>query len=351
MTAAFWVGTPQKGHLLAYAHDDSKPDEVGAWTYTSAIMAYYWSWKYFADAESGQRVAAEWAWTRQRARDPAELAKCGPGAKFNFESDDTGWDVGFYLAAYDVTHDSVALTAAESSLDCAWRTWWDATSGGYWYTEKHGNKTMYQAVLTHDSEWAYRLTHKDIYRTRAVASEAWVAAHLRRGDGLYWKAVGADGSLPEQRIRYMINPGQSVTMIVGNMAQAIAEVWLYQDTHDPHYLARAQGTAAGIRRYEVDSSGVLIDDQDGFVNGWEMCPFAHDVVAVLSPPEKAAWGQALRTSALSVWQQDRRPDGSFGADWGGPPTGGAWEKHGQVVAAKITVSGGAVDVVVAGAIP
>jgi hypothetical protein len=349
LTAAFWIGTPTAGHLRMDAKEDKQ--EVGVWEQAQMISAYYGAWKYLGDAQAGQIVAAEWAWVQHRASTPADLAACGPGVKFNFGSDDTGWDVGFFLQAYDVTHDPTTLTAAAGALDCAWRTWWDGTlGGGYWYNNQHADKTMYQAVLTLDCEWLFRLTHEARFQQRAIASEQWTVSGLGRDDGLYWKGVHKDGKVPEGR--YQIEPGRSVTMIQGNMAQAVAEMWLYQDTGKPMYLQRARQTASAILQYEVDRAGVLMPDQDAFVAGWAMVPFAHEVVRQLPPQQRASWAKTFQTSAAAIWQLDRRGDGTFGPDWGGPPQGGAWtfRRNAPTPASKVSVSGGPVNVIVAAAI-
>lgn len=350
LTRAFWVGGPADGHLRMDAHADGR--EIGAWEQAQAVAAYYGAWKYLGDRAAGQKVAAEWFWIKRRAPTSADLATCAAGARFNFASDDTGWDVGMYLQAYDVTHDLAALTAAKASLDCAWRTWWDtALGGGYWYNSEHTAKTIYQAVLALDCEWVFRLTRAKEYQDRAIATENWTTARLGRSDGLYWKSIDSEGRVPAERVRYLINPTQSVTMIVGNMAQAVVQMWLSQDTGQAIYAQRATATAAGIRTYETDKAGVLINDQDGYTDGWAMVPFAHEVVAKLALAERDSWTATLRTSAAAVWQFDRHADGTFGSDWGGPLEGGPWARKGDVPPSKISVSGGAANVIVAGAIP
>ncbi len=331
------------------------PDQgTGIWEHAQALMAFYWSCKYLGDCVSGQRVAAEWRWLKAQTPDPADFAVCGPGAKYNFESDDTGWDTGLYLAAYDVTGDPAALAAAEQSLDHAWQLWWDtALGGGYWYDMKRSDKTSYQAVLTLDNEWVWRLTGIPRFHERAIASERWAVEKLRRDDGLYWNGMRRGGKLPEERIRYLIKPSQSVTMIVGNMAQAVVEVWLYEDTRDLSYLARARGTALGIRTYEVNHDGALINDQDGYTDGWAMAPFAREVTPRLSPADRAAWAATLRASALAVRNRDRQPNGTYGADWDGPLRGGPWEsKKTEPVTqpSQVSVSGGAVNVILSDAV-
>jgi len=346
----FWVGPSCSGHLRLDAHEE-RPDH-GGWEQAQAVMAYYWAWKCLGDAQAGQKVAAQWAWTRQCAPNLDALSVCGRGATLNYESDDTGWNVGLYLAAYEVTHDPVALQAARSSLDHAWHTWWDPVSGGYWYNTKHSSKAMYQAVLTLDNEWIYRLTHSAICHQRAIQGERWMVEHLRREDGLYWKGMDQVGRVPEERLRYMINPSQSVTMIVGNMAQAVAEVWLFEDTHEAVYLQQAQATADAIRRYEVDKGGVLINDQDCYTDGYAMEAFAHEVLPKLSIADRAAWRETFWKSATTIWQVDHFEDGTFGADWGGPPIGICWTRKTDPPApsSKVSISGGAVDVIVAAAV-
>ena len=350
LSKEFWVGTSASGHLRLDAHEE-RPDH-GGWEQAQASMAYYWAWKCLGDRQAGQRVAAEWTWTKQHAADLNALCLCGHGATLNFESDDTGWNTGFYLAAYEVTGDPIALQAAEGSLDCAWLTWWDTSNGGYWYNTKHSSKAMYQAVLTLDNEWTYRLTHSATYHQRAIQGERWVVEHLRREDGLYWKGMDQTGRVPEERLRYMINPSQSVTMIVGNMAQAVAEVWLFEDTHEAVYLQQAQTTADAIRRYEVDKGGVLINDQDCYTDGYAMEAFAHEVLPKLSAADRAAWRDTFWKSATTIWRVDHFEDGTFGADWGGPPKGICWTRKTDPPApsSKVSISGGAVDVIVAAAV-
>lgn len=346
---AFWLGTPADGHLQVDLHMPGK--EVGAWEQAQAVAAYAGALTYLGDSESGQRIAAEWQWVKHRAATPADLTKCGPGARFNFESDDTGWDIGLYLAAYDIAHDPAALQAAIGSLDCAWTQWWDETfGGGYWYDEHRAHKTMYQAVLNLGNEQVYRITKDHRFLDRAVRGTQWVDQKLRRDDGLYWQWMNKDGNTPVPGIKYVIRPTQSVTMIVGNMTQAMVEMRLAADTDDAGYRTRALDTARGILAHEVDAAGVLINDQDGYVDGWAMVPFAAEVVRQLPADQRAQWQSVLSTSARSILSQDRYDGATFGADWSGPRNQGAWIVSGKAVPWRISVSGGAVDVIVAAAV-
>ena len=364
LSANFWIGTPTGGHF-----------DASSWGGAQAADAFYAWWKITGSTDAANRVAAHWRWLMGKF--PAsDLIACGAHSAQNYAQDDTAWDVGFMLQAYEVTRDPEALRIAKATLDFARGRWWDTTfGGGYWYDDSKSGKSAYQPILILDEETYYEESGDKAYLKRAMDDEAWVASHLLitpafnsvspAGDGLYFDGYsatgykggpGPDGSPYHMKVT---NLAQSNTMLVANMAMAVLDWRLYKITGNQVYKSRMLATAAGIRRTETNAgnpapgalSGVEVftDDQDANVNGYEAIRYVLEVLPHLPEDGTYADGTVFKKTAAAIMANDRLPSGLYGGDWQGPVDGVWTNNHNHSIPQGIVVTANAINMVVAAA--
>ena len=317
------------------------------WEQAQAFHVLY-TWRVFTnDADAHKHLLENWNWLRH-AHPPQDWATCGNGTHANYASDDTAWDAGLAVEAYNIAHDPAALEFAKLAIRCAHRRWADGPPGtGLWYSDAHTHKSLYQAALALDSLAVFQLSGDKIFLQYALGSYTWMSRTLGRPDGLYWCDIGPDGPKGKERPNDIHLAG-SVTFLGGDMAMGILEAKLFALTDDPTYKDAAIRGAEAILTKLVDRNGILIDDRDAWVNGY----FVPDWVSLVIPllPNPAPARQVILRTALAIAQHDRTPDGFYGGDWAGPadPAISKWGKGGRgSLPTQVMTSANAVDVIIA----
>lgn len=310
------------------------------WQYSMAANVIYSYWKETGSVDAADRMKA-W-WTKVQSEITLEdLGKCGVGT-VNTASDDSAWDILFFLEVYEVTKDPKALKTAKGLLDCAWNRWSDhgdagcigtgaAVGSGIWYSDKCDVKSSYQNAYTLGAYWYYQISHDSLYRTRSIKLDDWVSENLLRNgqivqgkrfpdDGLYWADMKNNGEINGVERPYQIKPLSSVVLLAGDMAQAVLDARLYTETHDPIYLARLQKTARGIQTYHRAENAVVVSNRDTRVDGMFAFLYAKEVVPLLRD-HMSFDANAIRMLAESIHAKDRLSDGTYSGSWTGPADG------------------------------
>jgi hypothetical protein len=359
---AFWLDAPSGGHVRG-ACETEQPKKVGClWEQGQAYHALYTGWRVTGSAELKEKLIQNWHWIVAHHPDN-DWATCGEGTAENYALDDTGWDIGTAMDAFDVFHDPAILSSARMALDCAYDRWHTGElGGGFWYSDARKEKTLYQSYLMNGALRYYAATGNKIYLLRAIDDEAWVASHLmiteqtntlRFGNGLYWCVYGltaANGRPGPVGAPFRVGEvglASSVTFLGGNMQEAVVDARLYAITKSQVYRDRAIATAAAIREIEVLPMKVLLNDRDAWVEGWSAFEFVKLVVPLLPAAEQLAWHDIFKATADSILTRDRTADGRYGGDWQGP-VDGIWTKRGSTPD-QVMVNAQAVDIIVAAA--
>jgi len=372
LLANFWVGTPSGGHINYSCGLKGGCMWEGA---QAANVLYSW-WKITGSADAATRIAAHWRWMKSEHPNAADFTTCGGPSRENYASDDTGWDIAYFLQAYDVTHDQAALSDAKGALECARGRWWDQTfGGGYWYDDHKTGKGAYQTILILDELTYYQFTGDAAYLKLAKDDEAWMVSHLLIGPnqstvspagvGLYftaYTATGCKGAPGPAGCPYHMNVSniaQDQTMLVANMAMSVVDSRLFHITNDPAYQARMLSTAAGIRRTETNAANaahgalngmnVFTDDQDANVNAFEAAAYLLEVVPHLPPGGGYADGAVFKATAEAIMANDRLPNGFYGGDWQGPVNGVWTNNSNHSEPQHIVITSNAINMVVVSA--
>lgn len=318
MMEHYWVGGPDSGHIT-WTHDGyavgAYSDRKPSWQQGMMVFAMDALYQKTGDPILKRRLQAEWNWTKQ-SYTAAEMQTAGPPV--HPASDDTGWDALTYFLYYQDLGDPVALDMAKGLVDSGFKRWMTGDlGGGLWYSDKHGDKSLYGVGIIYDALRIYEATHDQSYYDRALSCYNWIEGHLLRSDNAYWCGFGATGPVGKERPNDIGECG-SVSFLGGNIAMGVLHAWFYRHTNDPIYLDRAKRTADAISTVFV-RDGVYVDDRDAWANGTFFGEWAADVLTLpgLSPKHK----KILLDTSDSIETRDRTRDGYYGGCWHGPAEG------------------------------
>jgi uncharacterized protein YyaL (SSP411 family) len=310
----------------------------------NVLYAYH---KITNDSLIGQMLASDWRHTKSEFT-RNEFVTCGHDSTENWASDDTAWDANYFLEAYTITNDRVALDYAQGAIQCALQRWGDGhIDQGLWYSDKRDIKSLYQAALLVPSLQLYEITKDDHRLEEARQLYAWAESHLLRGDGLYWCNYGQNGPDGAGRPNDIHTAG-SVTFIGGNMAMAVAQARFYKITGDPTYLNLVDRTTGAILDHLRSPDGILIDDRDAWVDGFFAPAWGQEAIPLAKRRADAA--ATLDRTAGAIFTKGRTFDGFYDGDWGASPEPehSAWTRHGSTPQ-QIMTSANAVAIIVAAA--
>lgn len=315
------------------------------WAFAQAINVDYSCWKLACASDALTRLTAVWTAVKS-AYTLGDMGTCGAVANtISTASDDAAWGASALVELYEATGDDVARQYAQAMLDCAWTRWQDGTlGGGLWYDDTRTTKASYQAQYTLATYQYWQDTGDATYHTRALSLESWmVNALFRNGqsitgcsnpaittyptDGLLWIDTQANGGntygvSQNCATPYSIALAGSVTLLEGNMAFAVLEARLFNETGTAAYQTRMNQTATGIKSYETVTGNILLDDRDAYDNAFAAYYYAAEVIPLLTG---SAGTQADKTTlvntANSVVANDTCQFNSYGGDWQGPCNG------------------------------
>jgi len=315
------------------------------WSFAQSINVTYSYWKVTGSSDALSRLTATWAFIKATYT-LGNMQTCGAVANtVSTAQDDAAWGASGIIELYEATGDDVARQYAQAILDCAWTRWQDSTlGGGLWYDDTRTTKASYQAQYALATYQYWQDTADATYHTRALSLESWmVNALFRNGqtitgcsnpavtsypvDGLLWIDTQVNGANTYGVSQNCATPNSialagSVTLLEGNMAFAVLEARLYNETGTLAYLTRMNLTATGIKTRETVSGNILLDDRDAFDNAFAAYYYANEVVPLLTGP---AGTQADKTTlvntANSVVNNDTCQYFSYGGDWQGPCQG------------------------------
>ena len=339
----FWVGSPSGGQIVNTwtGYTNALPDPRGVlWeraTFYSVLRNLY---TLTGDLGLQQRLQSDWQRTKTVFR-PDELVVCGGDSGINWCVDDAGWSALLYLAAFEVTRDRDALTAAEGLVANAYRRWYDESfGGGLWYQDAHQFKSLYQCAVTLAALRIYEHTGDKSFLDQALRSYTWMERHLARADGLYWCDYNAGGPIGTQR--------SEATFFGGNMAMGVLHARLYRLTSEDEYRKRAIRVAEGLLQKLVDPSGAYRNERDAWANGFFVGEWAREVLPL--PGITARHWSVLRKTADTIATQARTAEGYYGGCWSGPADGSGcfWSVAGSKPQ-QITVSANSANMIVAAA--
>jgi hypothetical protein len=338
--AGFIVNTPGPGETVLTLGQSIQRCLGCQWSFHHVANAYYADWKATGSADAKNRVGTWWYWIKNQYV-ATGLTVCGNVTNTAATaSDDATWTAGFYLQAYEATNDGAALTAAKGMLDCVWNRWSDggaagctgtgaAVGTGIWYSDACTSKSSYQNVFALDNYRYYQLAADATYRTRALSLDTWLAANLQRqgqtvqgqvypNDGLYWVTMNSNGTIAGINTPTQIQPGSSVTLMAGDMAEAVLDARLYADTGTNSYLTRLQLTSQGMHTYYRDGNGVIVAMRDARVDGWAAYLYANEIINAGLLPVGGLSTVDYRLTASAVNSNARAADMSYAGCWDGP---------------------------------
>lgn len=340
--AGYIINTPGPGENAATLGQSLQLCSGCQWSYDHAANVFYAYWKTTGSVDAKNRVGTWWYWLKNfYSATNLSLTVCGNVANTAAPAlDDASWVTAAYLEGYEATNDAAALTAAKGMLDCAWSRWSDggaagctgtgaAVGVGLWYADTCAQKSSYQNVFALANYWYYQLSADATYRTRAINLDTWLAANLQRmgqtvqgqvypTDGLYWVTMNSDGTIAGINTPTQIQPGSSVTLMAGDMAEAVLDARLYADTADSSYLTRLQKTSQGMHTYYRDNNGVVVAMRDARVDGWGAYLYANEVIKAGLLPVGGLSTTDYRSTAAAVNANSRATNKSYAACWDGP---------------------------------
>jgi len=348
----FWDGNPETGHIsntwsgYTSSHGALHDPRGGLW---ERGTLYNFIYQMDIDTPSRQlkrRLEADWAYVKS-VFTVSDFSSCGAHSVLNFASDDAAMNALYFIQASHVTQDRAAIKFARSALTCALSRWEEpSTPGGLWYDDKRKTKSLYEVILVEDFIQLYEMYRNPDDLKSAKRLYEWLEGNLLRPDGLYWANIGSDGPIGKERPDDIGIAG-SVSFLGGNFAIAAVHAWLYKETQDPIYKARAERTAKAIRsHYATQQNAVLINDRDAWMDGVFAPIFAKRVTALF--PEISI---NLRDTAVSIVRNSKTLDRYYAAEWSGKDPKGhfPWQEKGSLPSQIMTTSN-SISMVLSGAI-
>jgi hypothetical protein len=367
----WWIGSDSKsGHIKPTFCGISPPngDQRGqVWERAEMIFAIEGLYHMDADINLKEILKSQWYYDKLAVSDPslgayteAEWESCGSDSRTGLALDDATWKLRYLLIAYEMTGDPDALKYARNLITNIYSRWWDATSGGLWYSDARKEKNLVGAAFSVAALKLYELDPVPASRTQwwkyASNELDWIESKLSRNfpaaaeskscnpagppaDGLYWMSYGQDihngniigidgGECPgDWRPDFIENGGGSVSSFMGVTAMNVARSLQYQNTGEAPYFLQAVANANAIGGgLLVDGSGaapLYKNDRDAFVDGSFGSMWARNALVYGGMPLGGISEQVssvMRNTAESIAANSRQlggayPAGSYRGDW------------------------------------
>lgn len=218
--------------------------------------------------------------------------------------DDNVWIVLALADLADLTQDKQWRERGVQTMQFVLSGEDDTLGGGiYWReNERLSKNTCSNAPGTVAALRLYQGTNDPSHLATAQRLYAWTNAHLQDTDGLFFDAVGIDGTLHKKKWSY-----NSALMIRANTL-------FYQITQEQPFLAEAQRIARAAQGCWVrPETGALADD----------AAFAHllceSLLFLRDEDHDAARLAAVRRALDFLHAHARTAQGDYGARWDAPP--------------------------------
>lgn len=218
--------------------------------------------------------------------------------------DDNVWIVLALADLADLTQDGQWRERAVQTMQFVLSGEDETLDGGlYWReNERRSKNTCSNAPAIAAALRLYQGTSDPAHLATAQRLYAWTNAHLQDTDGLFFDAIGIDGSVHKKKWSY-----NSALMIRANTL-------FYEITHEPSLLAEAQRIARAAQSYWVrPETGALADE----------ATFAHllseSLLYLCDQDHDAGRFAAVRGALDFLHAHARSAQGDYGSRWDAPP--------------------------------